>query len=372
MRPTRTLREVLWMLAVAHGELGNFEQGLPYAEAFVEAVPANVGGHLMLASYCEALGEEGKALEQYREALLIERENPRALHGLAMIEMRCGEDALAIASLEPIVELYPSDPCALVPPSVLYLRQERFKDALQVLTRAARRAPDSRDAQHYLGALYSNLGRYELAAQHLERALKLQPDDPATLFETGLVHARQEELSAARGFFERALEGRPDNAETHFRLAEIHHYESEVDEAERYYLEAIELDSGYAAAYFHLGRLYAGASRARESEAPLLRALELDAGLSEAHHELARVYDQLDQLDKAQAHFESALELAPFAPAPQLNFANFLLRRSAPEKGRAQLLEFRKLKEAENRIKELKAAINFDPTNASYKRELVE
>jgi tetratricopeptide (TPR) repeat protein len=220
-----------------------------------------------------------------------------------------------------------------------------------------------------LGALYSNLGRYELAAQHLERALKLQPDDPATLFETGLVHARQEELSDARGFFERALEGRPDNAETHFRLAEIHHYESEVDEAERYYLEAIELDSGYAVAYFHLGRLYAGASRARESEAPLLRALELDAGLSEAHHELARVYDQLD---KAQAHFESALELAPFAPAPRLNFANFLLRRSAPEKGRAQLLEFRKLKEAENRIKELKAAINFDPTNASYKRELVE
>jgi len=101
-------------------------------------------------------------------------------------------------------------------------------------------------------------------------------------------------------------------------------------------------------------------------------SVELDPGLAEAHHQLARIYDQLDRPDKAHEHFESALELAPFAPEPRLNFGNFLLRTNAPEEGRARLLEFRQLKEAEDRIQELKAAINFDPTNASSKRELIE
>jgi tetratricopeptide (TPR) repeat protein len=51
---------------------------------------------------------------------------------------------------------------------------------------------------------------------------------------------------------------------------------------------------------------------------------------------------------------------------------NFLLRRGERERGRAVLVEFRALKEDEDRLKELRAAIDFDPTQPEPKAALVD
>ena len=363
--------DVLWMLALVHRELERYEVGLPYVVAFVELEPDAVPGRLLLADYHNALTNYDRAIEEFKRVLMIEAGHPQALHGLAMLEMQLGRDGQAVVLLEQIVEVYPNDSRALVPLGILNFRSGRFEEAIRTLNKAVREEPESYDARHHLGALYSELGRYQLALVHLEKALSLK-EDAGTLYELGLVYARKEELPEAKKYFQSSNELFSEHAETHFRLGEIYHYENAVVEAERFYKRAIELNDQYATAYFHLGRLYAETNRSLESITKLERSIEIDRTFGEAFHLLARLYEELDRKEEAKIHFEQSLTLAPFAPEPRLNYGNFLLRNGSVERGRSLLEQFQLLKRVEDRLKELKAAVNFDPTDSISKRALVE
>ncbi|HXV63945.1 MAG TPA: tetratricopeptide repeat protein [Vicinamibacteria bacterium] len=364
--------DVLWMLAVVNLRLGREAQGVSYAESLVALAPREARSRLLLGSYREALAEDDEAIAEYRAVLEVEPSHPQALNRLAHLYMRRGEDDVAVALLERILEKYPNDARALAPLGVLYFRQARAREAVELLTRAVRESPDSYEAQYHLGAVYSTLGHYELAKSHLGEALKLRENDPACLFEMGLLHARQEQLGEAKAYLERAREARPEHAETYFQLGSIYAYESEVDQAERAYRKTIELDSGHALASQALGRLYLQSGRAGEAESMLRRAVELRPEDGEVHHQLARACDQLDRPDEARGHFEASLELLPFAPEPRLSFGNFLLRHGELEHGRRMIETFRELKEIDDRTSELKAAIDFDPSDPRLKEALIE
>ena len=161
--------EALWMMGVAHLRLERLEEGLPYVERLLGSAPQRAQVRLLMATYREELGQGEKALEQYQRVLELEPRNPVALYKLGMSFLE-REDFLAAEKMFlTIVSEYPRDLRALVPLGTVYARSGRQKEALETLERAVEIDPDSAEAHHALGALYSELGQWA-AAERLRQS----------------------------------------------------------------------------------------------------------------------------------------------------------------------------------------------------------
>ena len=263
---------------------------------------------------------------------------------------------------------------------MLYVQEGRAAEGLAALQQAAQADPDSWEARHHLGALYSEFGQSAFAGPHLEAALTLQPGNPGTLFEICLLRSREERLEEAREACAEAARAAPESPEAQFANGDVLHYLQEGEAAERAYREAIRLDPDHARARFRLGLLLHEAGRSAEAIPVLTPAVE-DEGAAPSPAQLAGGLTTLGQALAATGdgvgaarRLEAAIAAAPTLPEPHLHLGNLLVRSGDPaqvEAGRTHLQRFAELKRFSDRTNELKAIINANPGAREPKKALI-
>jgi tetratricopeptide (TPR) repeat protein len=159
------------------------------------------------------------AIEAYRKAVVLDRDNLDAIRGLAQNLMNDGQLDAALEQYKVIVDSNPEDAQSYVRISEIYRRQAKYDLALENLKKADSLVPDSAEVAYNMAAIYQAQGRYDDAIKLLQDLIKKTESSPADrnnraifLERLGMIYRDQENYTAAVDTFRKLLPLGDENA----------------------------------------------------------------------------------------------------------------------------------------------------------------
>ena len=155
-----------------------------------------------------------KAGDDYQKILQRNENNGLVLANLAMIELEQGRLADAEKHIQAAVTQSPDDPYNLSILGYLRFRQEKFDEALNVLSRAAKLDPRNPEIENYLGLTLAHKGLRAQAETALRKALQLDPNYGGAHNNLAVIYISQQPplVELARWHYQKALDsGQPRN-----------------------------------------------------------------------------------------------------------------------------------------------------------------
>jgi tetratricopeptide (TPR) repeat protein len=113
-----------------------------------------------------------KAIDAYRKAVELDRDNLDAVRGLAQNLMNDGQTDAALEQYKVIAEANPEDAQTYLRMAEIYRRDGKFDLALDNLNKAQSMVQESMEVPYALAAVYQAQGRYDDAASTLQELLK--------------------------------------------------------------------------------------------------------------------------------------------------------------------------------------------------------
>src|SRR5712692_979740 len=122
------------------------------------------------------------AIDAYKKAIMLDRDNLDAIRGLAENLQNDGQTEAALEQYKVIADANPEDAQTYLRIAEIYRRGGKFDLALENLKKAQSMVPDSIDVPYNLARVYQAQGRYDDAAQILQDLLKKteKPDNNYT------------------------------------------------------------------------------------------------------------------------------------------------------------------------------------------------
>jgi len=116
--------------------------------------------------------EYRKAIDAYRKATELDRDNLDAIRGLAQNLMNDGQTDAALEQYKIIADANPEDAQTYLRMAEIYRRNGKFDLALENLKKAESMVQDSMEVPYNIAAVYQAQGRYDEAIQILQNLLK--------------------------------------------------------------------------------------------------------------------------------------------------------------------------------------------------------
>jgi tetratricopeptide (TPR) repeat protein len=113
-----------------------------------------------------------KAIEAYRRAIELDRDNLDAIRGLAQNLMNNGQTDAALEQYKIIADANPEDAGTYLRIAEIYRKAGKFDLALENLKKAESMVQDSIEVPYNIAAVYQAQGRYDEAIQVLQGLLK--------------------------------------------------------------------------------------------------------------------------------------------------------------------------------------------------------
>jgi tetratricopeptide (TPR) repeat protein len=163
--------EAVTTLAYLYNELGD--------TARATQVLSSVPNTQRSAKLYSALGytyeqqkEYKNAIESYRHAIELDRDNLDAIRGLAQNLLSDGQSDAALEQYKVIADANPEDAQTYVRIAEIYRKQGKFDLALENLKKAGSMVQDSFEVPYNIAAIYQAQGRYEEAIPIMRELLK--------------------------------------------------------------------------------------------------------------------------------------------------------------------------------------------------------
>ncbi|MGA9530205.1 MAG: tetratricopeptide repeat protein [Terriglobales bacterium] len=163
--------EAITTLAYLYNELGDTSR----ATSVLSSVPGNERS----AKLYSALGytyEQQKqyknAVEAYRHAIELDRDNLDAIRGLAENLLNDGQTDAALEQYKVIADANPEDAQTYIRIAEIYRKQGKFDLALENLKKAESMVQDSIEVPYNIASIYQAQGRYEEAVPIMKDLLK--------------------------------------------------------------------------------------------------------------------------------------------------------------------------------------------------------
>jgi tetratricopeptide (TPR) repeat protein len=113
-----------------------------------------------------------KAIDAYRHAIELDRDNLDAIRGLAQNLLNDGQTDAALEQYKVIADANPEDPQSYVKMAEIYRKNGKYDLALENLKKAQSMVQDSIEVPYSIAAVYQAQGRYDEAVQVLQDLLK--------------------------------------------------------------------------------------------------------------------------------------------------------------------------------------------------------
>ena len=163
--------EAVTTLAYLYNELGDTAR----AAQVLSSVP-NAGRSAKLYSALGYTYEQQKqyknAIEAYRHAIEMDRDNLDAIRGLAQNLLSDGQTDAALDQYKVIADANPEDAQTYVRIAEIYRKQGKFDQALDNLKKAESMVQDSVEVPYNIAAIYQAQGRYDEAVPIMKDLLK--------------------------------------------------------------------------------------------------------------------------------------------------------------------------------------------------------
>ncbi len=170
------------------------------------------------------------AIDAFRHAIVLDRDNLDAIRGLAENLLNDGQLDASLEQYKVIADSNPEDAQTYVRMAEIYRRQAKYDLALENLKRADTLVPDTMDVPYSMAAVYQAQGRYDDAIKLLQDLLKrteksetgsssqADRNNRAIFIERlGMVYREQENYTAAVETFRKMLPLGDENARSGYQ-----------------------------------------------------------------------------------------------------------------------------------------------------------
>jgi tetratricopeptide (TPR) repeat protein len=321
LRDSNEDADVLQLMGVAQGQLGNHEGAAACLMRSLELQPDRPSVILNLAQALRSLGRDAEALHYCDRALALEPSLAGAYRLRGAAHAALGHLQDAIANYGHAARLTPNDANVFLDLGAVLDQAGRTADALVCFDRAIELNPQLAPAHHNRGIASARSGEHARALQSFERALALQPQSAAihnnranTLKELG-------RLTDALESYSLALAIEPGNTETLHNRAVVLALLGRYPEALRDYEDLRARGGEQAGDLVGRGASLVALGRNEEALVPLQEAAQRLPHEPEAHIQYGLALLRLNRYEQALASFDRALSIEPNRPGVLINRA---------------------------------------------------
>ena len=359
-----------------------------------------------LGAAYEQRKEYKNAIDSYKHAIVLDRDNLDAIRGLAENYLNDGQLEAALEQYKVISDSNPEDAQTYVRIAEIYRRQAKYDLALENLKHADTLIPDTAEVPYSMAAVYQAQGRYDEAAKLLQDLLKkteksseigtsqTDRNNRAIFIERlGMVYREQENYTAAVETFRKMLTLGDENARSGYQeIIDTYRDSKQWPQATAAAKEAVQklpndrdlrmvLDAQLADmgdfdqavadikgmlkggpedrdVHLRLAIIYTRAKRWNDAEQSLAKAEQLSGKPDDkAYVSFLRgdLYQRQKMFDQADTEFRKVLAVTPPTDPQAAATLNYLGYMNA-DRGV-------KLEESLNYIKQ---ALTFEPNNGAY------
>src|SRR5579864_8385157 len=359
-----------------------------------------------LGAAYEQRKEYKNAIDSYKHAIVLDRDNLDAIRGLAENYLNDGQLEAALEQYKVISDSNPEDAQTYVRIAEIYRRQAKYDLALENLKHADTLIPDTAEVPYSMAAVYQAQGRYDEAAKLLQDLLKktekstevgtsqTDRNNRAIFIERlGMVYREQENYTAAVETFRKMLPLGDENARSGYQeIIDTYRDAKQWPQATAAAKEAVQklpndrdlrmvldaqladtgqLDQAVADmrsmlkggaedrdVYVRLGIVYTRSKQWNDAEQSLAKAEQLSGKPDDkAYVSFLRgdLYQRQKMFDQADSEFRKVLAVTPPTDPQAAATLNYLGYMNA-DRGV-------KLEESLNYIKQ---ALTFEPNNGAY------
>lgn len=227
----------------------------------------------------------------------------------------------AIAEQERVRELLPGEPVPYYKIGRFLLRQGKFDEALDSVSRALAISADFPQALNEKGLLLANRQKTAEAAACFTRALRANPDYSETYVNLGFMEQTQGNLAQALGRYEEAARLEVQGPAAFFYQGVGQAAQHQRNDAIESFRQAIQLRPGFWQANYLLGVELAAQDKVEEARAQFAETVRCRPDYARAHVNLGVALAKQGKLDSALGEFQTALHLNPANKLAQQHIA---------------------------------------------------
>jgi tetratricopeptide (TPR) repeat protein len=393
--------EAVTTLSLLYSDEGDTAKALQVLSAVPDA-SRSAKLYAALGATYEQRKEYKSAIDAYKRAIELDRDNLDSIRGLAENYLNDGQIDAALDQFKVIADANPEDAQTYLRISEIYRRQGKFDQALDSLKKAQAMVPDALEIPYNIAVIYEAQARYDDAAQILQELLK-KTEKPGGSYSQaersnrgifierlGMVYRDQENYDAAVDTFRKMIPlGGDENVRTGYQdVIDTYREAKQWAQATAVAKEATEklpndrdlrmvydaqlADTGDAEkpladvrsllkgtpedrdVYVRLAITYTRLKRWPEAEDALNKAEKLCTKAEDKEYVYflrGSTYEREKKYDAAEAEFKKILAANPQSAAT-LNYLGYMNADRGVE-----------LEESLNYIK---TAVSLDPTNGAY------
>jgi len=300
-------------LGLAYGRMGiNYlahEQQQAAAACLRNAAvldPQNPRWPYLLAVHYEETGFLDKAVDNYREALILNRTYLPGYIRLGRVLLELNRLKEAEASFQVVLNVVPDDPAALDGAGRVAFENGELEKAADLFKRALAKDPEATSLHYRLGQTYRALGETDKARAELGMAGERIPtvDDPLLAYVQAHTRGAEHYLQAAA---QAEAAGQP--------LAAINFYDL-----------ATSIDPTNIDALLKLGELQGSVGQIDGAFGTFGLVLSQDPSNPRANYFAGTILERWGKEDEARERYEKALETEPQLVEPRMLLANAQMR----------------------------------------------
>jgi tetratricopeptide (TPR) repeat protein len=215
--------EAVTTLAMLYTDEGDTAQALKVLASVPDAARSAKLYSALGAAY-EQRKDYKSAIDAYKHAVVLDRDNLDAIRGLAENYFNDGQMDAALEQYKVIIDSNPEDAQSYVRVSEIYRRQAKYDEALESLKKADTLVPDSAEVAYNMAAVYQAQGRYDDAVSLLQDLLKKSEANQADhtnraifLERLGMIYREQQNYTAAVDTFRKMLTLGDENARSGYQ-----------------------------------------------------------------------------------------------------------------------------------------------------------
>ena len=254
------------------------------------------------AIHLHAAGQLAQAEAIYRQILSAQGDHPEALRLLGAIAVQQGRTDEALELLTRAVRAAPESPCAHAKLAEILLAQGRTDDAIASCRTAIALDERCADAYNGLGIALLRLGRCDEAAAAFQKLVELSPSSPhahVNLCVTLLSPPRSGDDATLAAALDRASRALPRDAQLHHNLAVALFAAGRFDLAEMMAHRTIGIEARHPHAHNILGCTLGSLGRIDEALAALRQAVSLNPDHAGIHTNLLLHLHYVQRPDRA-------------------------------------------------------------------------
>lgn len=297
-----------YYLAFFYKELKDYSNAIQCLEKILDNNPAAASVHLALGSIYEAMFEAEKAITEYKAYLSMEPDDTRVKEQIVRILLQLGKKQEAIAYLEELKQ----DPKAVIQLAILYMDENKYSEAVNVLSELARQYPNNGQIVFPLALAYERLGDYSAAMRLLQG---ISPSDEFYVDSQqylAVLTAKKVNLDAGIAILQDRLKGRPDVKEWLLAISLLYEEAGRLDEAEAWLKKAADFHPNDAQVMFQQVMLLDKKDQKDTALSLAKRLLEIDPQNAMAMNYIGYSYAEMGiNLNDAEKLIKNAIALEP-------------------------------------------------------------